>query len=148
MKVFLPLNIRVDNRKILFVGGGKIAMHKIQTVGRYTSGITILAPWIHEELMGRGYTEIIKEYEPSDLEGYFLVYACTNDNEVNRRIKNDAARLGILVNVVDNRELSDFISPAVIKKDEMTIAVSSNGENVKKSVEWRNRIKALLEAGL
>jgi precorrin-2 dehydrogenase / sirohydrochlorin ferrochelatase len=148
MKVFLPLNIRVDNRKILFVGGGKIAMHKILTVGQYTSGITILAPWIHEELRGKGYTEILKEYEPSDLEGCFLVYACTNDNEVNRRIRDDASRLGILVNVVDNRELSDFISPAVIKRDEMTIAVSSNGQNVKKSVEWRNRIKALLEAGL
>jgi precorrin-2 dehydrogenase / sirohydrochlorin ferrochelatase len=148
MKVFLPLNIRVDNRKILFVGGGTIAMHKILTVGQYTRRITILAPWIHEELRGKGYTEILKEYEPTDLEGCFLVYACTNDNEVNRRIRDDASRLGILVNVVDNRELSDFISPAVIKRDEMTIAVSSNGQNVKKSVEWRNRIKALLEAGL
>ncbi|TLU88655.1 MAG: bifunctional precorrin-2 dehydrogenase/sirohydrochlorin ferrochelatase [Chlorobium sp.] len=148
MKVFLPLNIRIDNRKILFVGGGKIAMHKIQTVGQYTSGITILAPWIHDDLKGKGYTEIYKEYEKSDLEGFFLVYASTNDNEVNRRIRDDAAQMGIMVNVVDNRELSDFISPAVIKQDEMTIAVSSNGQNVKKSVEWRNRIKALLEKGL
>jgi precorrin-2 dehydrogenase/sirohydrochlorin ferrochelatase len=148
MKVFLPLNIRVDDKKILFVGGGRIAMHKIQTVGQYTRGITILSPWIHEDLKGKGYTEILKEYEPSDLAGYFLVYACTNDNDVNRRIRNDAQEIGIMVNVVDNRELSDFISPAVIKQGEMTIAVSSNGQNVKKSVEWRNRIKALLEAGL
>jgi precorrin-2 dehydrogenase / sirohydrochlorin ferrochelatase len=147
MKSFLPLNIRIDNRKILFVGGGNIALHKIRTVEQYTRNISIVSLEIKDELHQMGFTEICKEYEKSDLEGFFLVYACTNNLEVNRRIKNDAATYGIMVNVVDNRELSDFISPAVIKKDEMTIAVSSNGENVKKSVEWRNKIKAILENG-
>ncbi|MEE9904848.1 MAG: bifunctional precorrin-2 dehydrogenase/sirohydrochlorin ferrochelatase [Chlorobium sp.] len=143
-KVFLPINVRIDNKKILFVGGGKIAMHKIQTVEQYTGNITILAPEIHQYLQGKGFTEIVKRYEPADLEGAFLVYASTNDEEVNRQIKEDAERLGILVNVVDNRELSSFISPAVIRKDEMTITVSSNGENVKKSVAWRNKIREMM----
>lgn len=141
MKVFLPLNIRVDDKKILFVGGGRIAMHKIQTIEQYTRNITILAPEISEELRGKGFTEILKSYEPSDLDGFFLIYASTNDNEVNRRVKEDAAARGIMVNVVDNRELSDFISPAIIRKGEMTVAISSNGQNVKRSVEWRNRLR-------
>ena len=51
-----------------------------------------------------------------------------------------------MVNVVDNRELSDFISPALFKQDEMTVAISSNGQNVKKAVEWRNSIKAILQS--
>ena len=147
MKVFLPLNIRVDDKKILFVGGGKIAMHKIRTVEQYTRNITILAPEIHADLRGKGFTEIRKRYEKADLEGCFLVYASTNDHEVNRRIRDDAESLGILVNVVDNRELSDFISPAVLKKGDMTIAVSSNGLNVKQSVEWRNRLRSILDTG-
>ncbi len=79
------------------------------------------------------------------MNGFFLVYACTNNIEVNRRIKADAEICKILVNVVDNRELSDFISPAVFKQDEMTVAISSNGQNVKKSVEWRDKIKAILQ---
>lgn len=141
MKVFLPLNIRVDDKKILFVGGGKIALHKIQTIERYTRNITIISPEIIDELRGKGFTEVFKRYEPSDLDGFFLVYASTNDNEVNRQVKDDAAARGIMVNVVDNRELSDFISPAIIKKGAMTVAVSSNGQNVKKSVEWRNRLR-------
>ncbi|NTV05415.1 MAG: bifunctional precorrin-2 dehydrogenase/sirohydrochlorin ferrochelatase [Chlorobiaceae bacterium] len=145
MKSFLPLNIRIDNKKILFVGGGKIALHKIKTVGQYTRNISIVSPEIHDELHQMGLTEIRKKYESSDLKGFFLVYACTNNIDVNRRIKNDAGEYGILVNVVDNRELSDFISPAVIKQDEMTIAVSSNGENVKKSVEWRDKLKSILQ---
>ena len=145
MKVFLPINIRIDDKNILFVGGGKIAMHKIKTVEKYSRNITLVAPEIHDDLKGAGFQEIYKEYEKSDLAGFFLVYACTNNLEINQRIKKDAAECGILVNVVDNRELSDFISPAIIKREEMTIAISSNGENVKKSVEWRNRIETMLE---
>ncbi len=145
MKMFLPINIRIDDKKILFIGGGKIAMHKLLTVEKYTSNITILSPAIHDDLKGKGFTEIYKEYEKSDLNGFFLVYACTNNIEVNRRIKADAEICKILVNVVDNRELSDFISPAVFKQDEMTVAISSNGQNVKKSVEWRDKIKAIFQ---
>ena len=141
MKVFLPLNIRVDNKKILFMGGGKIALHKIQTIEKYTRNITIVSPEIIDELKGKGFTEIYKTYDPSDLDGAFLVYASTNVEEVNRRVRDDAEARGIMVNVVDNRELSGFISPAIIKKGAMTVAVSSNGQNVKKSVEWRNRLR-------
>ncbi len=145
MRVFLPVNIRIDNRKILFVGGGNIAMHKIRTVERYTRNITIVAPEIHDELQGKGFDLVSKEYEESDLDGFFLVFASTNNMEVNRRIKEDAETRGIMVNVVDNRELSDFISPAVFKQGEMTVAVSSNGMNVKKSVAWRNRIREMFQ---
>ncbi len=145
MKVFLPLNVRIDNKKILFIGGGNIAMHKIQTIELYTQNITVIAPDIHDDLRGKGFELVDKEYEESDLEGFFLVYAATDNMEVNRRVKNDAAARGIMVNVVDNRELSDFISPAIIKQDEMTIAVSSNGENVKKTVALRNRLREMLK---
>ncbi|MBZ4219434.1 MAG: bifunctional precorrin-2 dehydrogenase/sirohydrochlorin ferrochelatase [Chlorobium sp.] len=147
MKSFLPINVRIDDKKILFVGGGKIALHKIHTVEKYTRNISIVAPHIQKELHKKGFIESCKEYEKSDLEGFFLVYACTNNIEVNRRIKNDAADCGIMVNVVDNRELSDFISPAIFKQDEMTIAISSNGQNVKKSVAWRDKIKTILQNG-
>ncbi len=145
MKVFLPVNARIDDKKILFVGGGNIAMHKIQTVELYTRNITVVAPEIHDELKGRGFELVRKEYEEGDLDGFFLVYAATDSIEVNRRIKKDAAARGIMVNVVDNRELSDFISPAIFKEEEMTVAISSNGQNVKKAVAWRNRIREVLE---
>lgn len=144
MKVFLPLNIRIDDKNILFVGGGNIAMHKIQTVELYTRNITVIAPEIHDELKDRGFELVCKEYEETDLDGFFLVYAATDSYEVNRRVKNDAAARGIMVNVVDNRELSDFISPAIFKQEEMTVAVSSNGQNVKKAVALRNRIREIL----
>lgn len=146
MKVFLPLNVRIDHKQILFVGGGKVALHKIKSLIHYTHNITIIAPEILPELHAMGFTEKYKEYEADDLQGFFLVYAATNNLEVNQRICEDAHKAGVLVNVVDNRELSDFISPAIIKDGVMTIAVSSNGENVKRTVALRNAIKAVLES--
>ncbi len=147
MKVFLPINIRIDNKKLLFIGGGSQAIHKITTLEQYTRNITILAPEIHQDLKGKGFTEVYKEYEKSDLAGYFLVYASTGNIGIDRRVRDDAESLGILVNVVDNRELSGFISPAVLKNDEMSIAISSNGQNAKKSVAWRNRLREMVENG-
>jgi precorrin-2 dehydrogenase/sirohydrochlorin ferrochelatase len=147
IKVFLPLNIRIDDKKILFIGGGNIALHKIQTVERYTRNITIVATEIHDALNGKGFEIVCKKYEETDLDGFFLVYAATDSFEVNSKVKADAAARGIMVNVVDNRELSDFISPAVIKENEMTIAVSSNGQDVKKAVAWRNRIREMFRDG-
>uniref|UniRef100_Q3AP84 precorrin-2 dehydrogenase n=1 Tax=Chlorobium chlorochromatii (strain CaD3) TaxID=340177 RepID=Q3AP84_CHLCH len=146
MKVFLPLNVRIDHKKILFVGGGKVALHKIKSLIHYTYNITIISPYILPELHDMGFTEIYKEYEAADLEGFFLVYAATNNLVVNQQIRNDATLAGVLVNVVDNRELSDFISPAIIKDGPMTIAVSSNGEDVKRTVALRNAIKAMVES--
>ncbi len=61
------------------------------------------------------------------------------------QIKKDAEKLNCLVNVVDDPELCDFISPAIYKENEMTVAVSSNGQNVLKSIEWRNKIEKFIE---
>jgi siroheme synthase-like protein len=89
------------------------------------------------------YTE--KTYERNDLAGAFLVYACTNIKLLNERIYGDCQELGILVNVVDNPLLCDFVSPAIYKNDYLSVAVTSNARDVYKSIEVRNKIKSILE---
>jgi precorrin-2 dehydrogenase/sirohydrochlorin ferrochelatase len=90
---------------------------------------------------------IKKVYEKRDLSGFTIVYACTNDENLNRRIAEDARELGILVNVCDRKDISDFISPAIYKINNINVAVSSNGEDVKKSIYIRDKIKELFENG-
>lgn len=147
MSTFLPLNIRIDGRKILFVGGGELAMHKLQAVLRFDADVTVLAPEFSAEVASSGARLLRKTYEASDLEGFFLVYACTEDPELNGRVLADAERRGLLCNIVDNREDSAFISPALFLHDGMTVAVSSDGRNARRSVEWRNLIRAFLLSG-
>jgi precorrin-2 dehydrogenase/sirohydrochlorin ferrochelatase len=142
---YLPVWLDISNKNILIIGGGRIATLKLSALSMFTDNITILALEICEDIQQTGFKKITKEYQPHDLYNYSIVYACTNNRVVNAQIKSDAAKPGILVNVVDDPGLCDFISPAVFKKDYMTIAVSSNGVNVKKAIEWRNKIKHLIE---
>ncbi|ABB22939.1 precorrin-2 dehydrogenase/sirohydrochlorin ferrochelatase family protein [Pelodictyon luteolum] len=143
MSTFIPLNIRIDGRRILFVGGGALVMHKLQSVRLFTGDITVLAPDISPEVSATDVHQLRKSYATSDLDGFFLIYACSEDDRLNRRVLADAQEKGILCNIVDNRMDSDFISPALFRHDGMTVAVSSDGRNARRSVEWRNAIRAL-----
>ncbi|MCP4159680.1 MAG: bifunctional precorrin-2 dehydrogenase/sirohydrochlorin ferrochelatase [Deltaproteobacteria bacterium] len=145
MTMFLPISINITNKQILIIGGGNVALEKIRSLEKFIDRITILATDVCSEIKDCPYTIIYKNYEKVDLNNYFLVYACTNNTETNYEIRNDCDELGILVNVADNTNQSNFISPAIYKQKNMTVSVSSNGEDVKKSIKWRNNIKTLFE---
>ena len=143
--IFLPISINITDKKILLIGGGRIASHKIGFLEQFTKNISIVAMEVIDPIKEKGYAFVEKPYEKSDLEGAFLVYACTNIIELNLRVKADAESLGILTNVVDNPKHCDFVSPAIYKHDHMTIAVGSNAQDVYRSVALRNKIKEYLE---
>jgi uroporphyrin-III C-methyltransferase / precorrin-2 dehydrogenase / sirohydrochlorin ferrochelatase len=143
--IFLPVSINITGRKILVVGGGKVAAHKVKLLSRFTKDLTVLAPVVCDSIKSEGYHVIEKNYEASYLQDYFLVYACTDNQELNAQIKQDANHRSILVNVADNPALCDFVSPAIYKQDELTVAVGSNAQNVKKSIAVRDRISTYLE---
>ena len=143
--IFLPISINITDKKILLIGGGRIASHKIGFIEQFTKNISIVAMEVIDPIKEKGYAFVEKPYEKSDLEGAFLVYACTNIIELNLRVKADAESLGILTNVVDNPKYCDFVSPAIYKHDHMTIAVGSNAQDVYRSVALRNKIKEYLE---
>ena len=141
----MPIAIDILGKKILLIGGGRIAMHKIISLRQYCADIRVVALEVIEDIkkLGLCYTE--KPYEQSDLQGSFLVYACTNITTLNEQVQHDCSVLGILVNVVDNPALCDFVSPAIYKKEFLSVAVTSNARNVYKSIEVRDRIKNFIE---
>ena len=142
---FLPISINITDKKVLIIGGGRIANHKIGFLEQFTKNITVIGLEVIEAIKKREVSWVEKAYEKSDLTGFFLIYACTNIIELNQQVKDDAESLGILCNVVDNPKLCDFVSPAIYKKGIYTVAVGSNAQNVYKSIEIRNRIKEILE---
>ncbi|MDO9154240.1 MAG: bifunctional precorrin-2 dehydrogenase/sirohydrochlorin ferrochelatase [Paludibacter sp.] len=144
---FLPISINVTNKKILLIGGGKVATHKGSIMVRFVQNITVIAPEFTDDILKLPYTFVKKEYEKSDLEGFFLVYVCTGDHELNEQIKKDADALSILTCICDAPLLCDFISPAIHKERHLTISVSSNAQDVYKSVDVRNQITELIKDG-
>jgi siroheme synthase-like protein len=145
--LFLPISVNISNKKILIIGGGKVGFHKAVILSRFTNRATVISPVFHERFEDLPFECIEKEYEKTDLKDVFLLYICTENKALNQQIKNDAEQLGLLASVCDNPALCDFISPAVFKRDNVTIAVSSNAKNVHQSIDIRNRIEKLVKNG-
>jgi len=144
---FLPISINVTNKKILLIGGGKVATHKGYIMARFVNQVTVIAPEFTDEIKQLPFTFIEKEYVKTDLFGFFLVYVCTGNHELNAQIKVDAEALGILTSVCDAPMLCDFVSPAIHKEGNVTISVGTNGQNAMQSVAIRNQITELIEKG-
>ncbi|MBU2591715.1 MAG: bifunctional precorrin-2 dehydrogenase/sirohydrochlorin ferrochelatase [Nitrospinota bacterium] len=143
--MYLPILLNLKNKKILVVGGGDVALRKVKTLKQFTENITVVGTIIDTEIKGMVGEYYEKDYNSSFLDGHFLVYVCTDNKELNQQIKREANKLGLLVNVVDNRRLCDFISPALYTDKEMVVAVSSNGKNTLKAIRWRDRIKEIFK---
>lgn len=145
---FLPVSINISGKKILVIGGGRVGYHKSVILHRYTESVTVVSKNFHEGFRNLPFTYIQKEYESTDLEGAWLVYICTEDHALNRRIKQDAERMHILASVCDNPSLCDFVSPAVYKEGDLTIAVGSNAKDVHRSIRVRNNIREAIMDGV
>jgi siroheme synthase-like protein len=144
-KTFLPISIDITDKKILLVGGGNVAFHKAGILSRFTDKATVVSPEFHEGFAVLPFVLIRKKYEHADLDGAWLVYICTGDKDLNRQVKADCEKRGILASVCDNPALCDFVSPAIYKEGPITIAVASNAENVRQSIDIRNQIRTLAE---
>ena len=144
----MPVSLRIGEREILLVGGGRLALHKAKLLCRFTNRITAVSPHFHEGFRSLPCRLIIDAYRADNLEGMFLVYACTGSSELNATIRRDAAARGILASVCDAPLLCDFISPAICICENMTLSVSSDARDVRRSIRIRDRIRQLIDEGL
>ncbi|MBQ8710781.1 MAG: bifunctional precorrin-2 dehydrogenase/sirohydrochlorin ferrochelatase [Bacteroidaceae bacterium] len=137
---FLPVNINIEGKRILIIGGGRVGLHKATVLSRFTDGATIISPSFREGFEKLPFRLLQKAYEPTDLDGAFLVYICTENEELNRRIKQDAEQRRVLASVCDNPLLCDFTSPAICRQGDLLVAVSSDARDVRRSMRIRDVI--------
>lgn len=142
---FLPISVNITDKRIVIVGGGKVGFHKASILAKFTDNVIVISPNFREEFKTCAFKKIKKNYQKEDLQETFLVYACTENETLNRKIKEDADELGILVSVCDNPSLCGFISPAIFKQESITISVSSNAKDVHKSIDIREQISNLVK---
>lgn len=145
MANYLPISIDISDQKILIIGGGQSALKKIKILQRFDAQLEVVAESILDEIISLGIPFHQKQYEKSDLKGYLMVYSCTNNETLDRQIVKDAKAAGVLVNIHDKPSLCQFVSPAIYKKGNISVAVSSNAEDVYESIRLRNLIQDYLE---
>lgn len=144
-KNFLPISIDISDSKILIIGGGQSALKKIKILQRSGAQLEVIAENIIDEVYETGVVCFKKSYEKSDLRGYLMLYSCTNNETLDRQIASDGKEAGVLVNIHDNPALCQFVSPAIYRDGNISVAVSSNAENVYEAIRLRNQIQEYLE---
>jgi len=142
---FLPIAIDISDQKILVIGGGQNALKKILILKRFSAQIEVIAENILPEIYETGAYCRQKSYAKNDLKGYLMLYSCTNNEELDHQIALDGREAGVLVNIHDNPKLCQFVSPAIYQDGNISVAVSSNAENVYDSIRIRNQIQEYLE---
>lgn len=142
---FLPISIDISKQKILIIGGGQSALKKIKILQRSDAVIEVVAEKIIDEVRQTGVVCYQKSYEKADLIGYLMLYSCTNNETLDKIIAEDSKAAGVLVNIHDKPDLCQFVSPAIYRNGNISIAVSSNAENVNEAIRLRNVIQDYLE---
>lgn len=140
----LALNIRMDGRLAVIIGGGAVALRKIRTLLAAGTAVRVVAARVSPEIASLHVAGLISlrngTYTASDLDGAFLVVTATDDAEVNRQICSEATRRGILTAVTDNPAAGDCSFPAVLHRGNLEIAVSTGGRCPAFAADVRDRI--------
>ena len=130
----------LTGRSVLVVGGGRVALEKVDGLLAAAARVTVVAPQIVSELATRDVELIRREYRTEDLDGRFLVVAATATSSVNRRVFREAEARSLLCNVVDVPELCSFILPAVHRQGPIAVAVSTGGASPALAQRLRDEI--------
>ncbi len=151
MANFYPLFLDLHGRKCVVVGAGEVASRKTIRLLECGARVTVVG-----KSPGAGITRLNEEgrihfiddeYRKEYLADAFLVIGATDDGNVNRRVHDDAEEQGKLVNIVDCPELCNFILPALLRRGDLTVAVSTGGRSPVMAREIRNELEKQLDEG-
>jgi uroporphyrin-III C-methyltransferase/precorrin-2 dehydrogenase/sirohydrochlorin ferrochelatase len=142
---YYPAFLDLADRLCVVVGGGPIAEGKVAPLVAAGARVTVIAPELTPGLAAQHragrFTHLGRSYRPGDLRGAFLVIGATDDPAANHAVHAEATGLGALVNVVDDPPHCGFILPAIMRRGDLTVAVSTSGDAPALAVRIRERLE-------
>lgn len=145
---YFPIFLKLANEPVLVVGGGEVAARKIDLLLRTGAKVTVVAPEVIDSLARLAAAGTIAhlpaEFQPEHLDGVRVAIAATDKHSINAWVAHQAERRNIPVNVVDDRELSRFIVPAIVDRSPVVIAVASSGDAPVLTRRLREKLEAFL----
>ncbi|WMM23871.1 bifunctional precorrin-2 dehydrogenase/sirohydrochlorin ferrochelatase [Tissierella sp. MB52-C2] len=131
--MFYPIMLKIENKLIIVVGGGQVAYRKVKKLLEFGGTVRVVSPKIIDDFkdLQKEYKENIELiydiYNKKYIEDAFLVIGATSSRMTNKEIGEDCNNLNILVNIVDSKDESDFITSSIINNDNLTISISTLG---------------------
>ena len=131
MSLYYPVFLDLRGRTCVIIGGGEVAERKIQNLLECGARVTFISPVVTPGIRERVSRDEVqwkaREYMDGDLKGVFLAIAATDQREINKAVADEGAREGVVLNVVDDAPLCTFIAPSIVRRGDVTVAVSTGG---------------------
>jgi precorrin-2 dehydrogenase/sirohydrochlorin ferrochelatase len=140
---------QLNQWRCVIIGGGQVAARKAQALVDAGAHPVIVSPQcvpdLHALVAGGVVTLVPRDYQSSDLDGASLVIAATDDRELNAGVASDCHRLGVLINVVDAPGLCSFTAPSVIRRGDLLVAISTDGQAPAFARHVRETLESVLD---
>ena len=148
MPTYYPMMVNLAGRRCLVVGGGRVAERKIALLQECGAEVEVVSPAATRkiaDLADRGAIRLARRpVRPTDLDHAFLVFAATDNADVNQSVAQEVRKAGGLVNVADAPEACTFLVPAVVRRGDLTIAISTGGGSPALAKRLRQRLEATI----
>lgn len=145
MNTYYPVYIQLRDQPCVVIGGGKIAEGKVEGLLAVQAEVTVISPELtpHLRILAdeKQITYIARAYQPGDLTGAFMVICATDQPEINHQVWQEATANRQLVNVVDDTPRCNFIAPSILRKGDLTIAISTSGKAPALAVRLKERLQ-------
>lgn len=143
---YFPFFVDVENQNCLVVGGGVVALRKIEKLLPFNPNITVVSPKVHKEILSIKNINIIKrKFDFNDLKEKSFVITATDDKVLNKEIYNSCKENNIPVNTVDDKDNCSFIFPALARNNGVTVAISTSGKSPLYAKYLRKKIENLIQ---
>lgn len=143
---YFPFFVDVENQNCLVVGGGVVALRKIEKLLPFNPNITVVSPKVHKEILSIENINIIKrKFDFNDLKEKSFVITATDDKVLNKEIYNFCKENNIPVNTVDDKDNCSFIFPALARNNGVTVAISTSGKSPIYAKYLRKKIESLIQ---
>ncbi|WP_339169476.1 NAD(P)-dependent oxidoreductase [Paenibacillus sp. FSL H7-0943] len=150
MARYLPIMLDCEGQPCVVIGGGVVAERKVSGLLEAGAAVKVISPSLTDPLDSLAEKGLLiwmdRTYAPGDLRGAFLVYAATNDRAVNEEVARESRQLGIHVNVASHAEAGNFITPGVVRRGRLTVAVSTSGAGPLAATKIKNVLEKALDA--
>ncbi len=123
------VNLLVEGKPCLVVGAGHVAVGKIRGLVRSKAVVTVVGPWVHPDIAAMDVTVEQRPYRSGEVGDYWLAITCTDDPAVNAQVFSEGEAARVWVNSADDIQNCAWILPAVARKDELSIAISTSGKS-------------------
>jgi uroporphyrin-III C-methyltransferase / precorrin-2 dehydrogenase / sirohydrochlorin ferrochelatase len=147
VETLFPLFLKLAGRRVLLVGAGVVATEKLRHLLDAGADVTVVAPDIAPAIAAAPVTVVRRRFEPADIDGAWLVVAAA-PSPVNREVAAAAAERRIFVNAVDDPASASAYAAAVLRRDQLTLAISTDGAAPALAGLFREALDALMPRDL